>query len=1626
MTELATAWVTIMANTRGMQGDIRRALNQAENTRLAPRVDQSGMARQGRQAGDLFAGGFKQAMGALAAVTVGAGVVDQFKQIMNVGLDYTRNMNTMKVVSSATAAEMAKVAEQARKLGQDATIPATSVNDAAEAMVELAKGGFTAKQSMDAAKGSLQLAAAAGIQAGEAATIQSQVLQTFALGADNATRVSDVLANAANASSAEIGDVAQALQQGGLVANQFGVSMEDAAATIALLANNGVKGSDAGTLMKTALQALTDQGNPAQGAIEKLGLTVYGANGKFVGMHTLLDQLGAASKRMSKEQYDAATATLFGSDAMRLAGVAVKDGAKSWDAARIAIGKTGSAADVANAKAQGLPGAWERVKNAVEGMQLKAYDALQGPLTKLADTGSKSLDWLSNAADRAGASIARTWKQITTNATIQGLGGDSVAAFQGMLSAFQALAPAAGEIAASLAKATGALGVGTWQLFVTALEAGAGVLNIVAPLLQGVAGFMSDHQALVTAAAGAWLLFRTVPALMGRVSGATAGAASAMSRLSGAASGSAMAGTRARLTAIVGDYRNIGAAAQRTGQQVSQWTRVMNSLSNNSQTVRNMSNAFMGASTQAGAFAGALRAGVQPALGSVRSATSGVIGALGGPWGAAFAAAGVAAMLIVSKNQKSAQSFDALQDSIKNVAKTKVALDEALINARGASTDQNVKDAGLERLQAYRDQLEAESKRVGSPLDNLRANGQSLFSFDSMFGYEGNSQAEQIEQEAGAAKSAIKALDDLKMTQQSLADVTYGSQGAFDAMIMKLNASGDAGKRVAADMQKARTEFQQQQGIAQKLVPGMHQLAEAFRVLGDRSATAADKSNALKNALDALNPARTLGDAVAAHDRVLQQVAQSTQEAADKTKGFGAELLNLDGSVNTSKANGLALRDALKEIVDASAEAASKGQPVAEINAKNAEALRQLAAQYGTTVEKLTTAYNTLGGKDIDMLVRLSGAPEATQKLTAVARAFAATPNAKEIVVKATDVAGAEDKIRALGFTVQDMKDGTVKITANTDEAKAKLLDVLNTVKGFPPGAQVRVDAPGGQGVLELLNSLGAKAREGNNKSIEVEAPNAPGVKQLLEALNLTVRSDNGKSVVVSLSGVEAAQAKIRELTAPAVKTVTVVGTGQSISTDAQGNRGSLPDRAHGAIVPMAAGGLRYMSSKPTTAGIYAGRGAGTIFAEQETGGEAYIPLAGAKRGRSTAILAEVARMFGLGLVRQFEDGGVTIEAFKQYAQSFAGKPYVWGDDDCSGVQSKLTNFLTGSSGRFATGNQGAALAARGFQQGDPPAGQAAYWIGWVNGGPGGGHTAGTIVDPDGGNVNVEMGGAGGNGQYGGSAAGAQSFPNRMWLSLQGQGDPTSGSGGSGVTGGSGSAAITQAQANVTSAGAAVTRAQAKVDQDQAALDKLTSDGADQSKIDVASKKLQASQQALTAAEQKQTAANERLTELKTKQADGTDSKSGAGDNGGQSLGQSLWSGLLQGIGLDGSVFSNPLEWPNVKSLLAGINWGGGLLKGMGSKKDGDQTVTGTSGSDVASGFLGQLNLPNVGDYLKPIPKLEQKVQTPAMPGGPLPLQQPGVVVNGNVGYDPREFTQRIDAQRNQTIRRTLGAVRPG
>lgn len=413
--------------------------------------------------------------------------------------------------------------------------------------------------------------------------------------------------------------------------------------------------------------------------------------------------------------------------------------------------------------------------------------------------------------------------------------------------------------------------------------------------------------------------------------------------------------------------------------------------------------------------------------------------------------------------------------------------------------------------------------------------------------------------------------------------------------------------------------------------------------------------------------------------------------------------------------------------------------------------------------------------------------------------------------------------------------------------------------------------------------------------------------------------------------------------------------------TDALKGAGGTVLRALGLDGAASGGYVRGGLPGYTNGGQISGPGTGT--SDSILGFPAMVRVANGEfvtNARTTAQYLPLLQALNAGLplsdvlgkmLPRFADGGlVSADQLVEFARGVEGKPYVWGGTnwgDCSGAVSAIANYATGLSpfgSRFATATEGDELAKRGFKPGLGPSGS--LQIGWYNGGPGGGHTAATL--PDG--TNFEMGGARGNGQFGGSAAGASDseFTSRMHLppeaftGLDG-GAPTVGSSTSARGAGTYTAAtssqlsassrkVDTARTSAKNASQSVDDATYRRDKAQARLDEAKSKGKG---VDDAQHSLDVANRELADAKERQAKAHDRVTEAENADAElrtkgkfkeGSSSSSGGDGLSGADFGKTFVSGALESIGLDGSLFSNPLEWPTVKSLMAGVNYAGGLL----------------------------------------------------------------------------------------------------
>lgn len=262
------------------------------------------------------------------------------------------------------SADMEGLRKLALQLGADTVFSAT---EAGNAMVELAKGGMTeADIKGGALAASMDLAAAGQLNLADAAATTVQMMGSFGLGAGDAARIADALAGAANASSADVSDLTQAMSQCSAQASLAGWSLEETAAALALFADNGIKGSDAGTSLKTMLQRLAAPTDEAATAMQTYGIEARDSEGHMKGVADIAAELQGKLGTLSEAERDMALQTIFGSDASRAAAIMMKTGADGLAKYTDATNDATAAETMAAAQKGDLSWALENMQGSLE------------------------------------------------------------------------------------------------------------------------------------------------------------------------------------------------------------------------------------------------------------------------------------------------------------------------------------------------------------------------------------------------------------------------------------------------------------------------------------------------------------------------------------------------------------------------------------------------------------------------------------------------------------------------------------------------------------------------------------------------------------------------------------------------------------------------------------------------------------------------------------------------------------------------------------------------------------------------------------------------------------------------------------------------------------------------------------------------------------------------------------------------------------------------------------------------------------------------------------------------------------------------------------------------------------
>lgn len=336
---------------------------------------------------DNISGKLTSAGGKLTA-TITAPIVAIGAVAIKSGNEFIKTMNTVAAVTDASGADFKRLEAAAVEWGQKTSF---SAKDAADAMLQLGKAGFTTDQTISALPSTLQLAAAANMSLGDAANLTANVMKTFGLQVTDLAAANDILAKAANSSTIDVADLRESLKYVGPIAHQAGAGLAETSAAMAIMGEAGIKGSMAGTSLRNAMTSLMNPTKAEAELMQQLGLSSAYSNGKLMDMATVVDTLRAKSADTAEIM------ALFGDRAgPAMATLVAKGGDALRELTKQLENSEGAAKRMEEAAMQGLPGAFERMRGGIETAATALLRALEPSLTRVADGIARLSEFIAN------------------------------------------------------------------------------------------------------------------------------------------------------------------------------------------------------------------------------------------------------------------------------------------------------------------------------------------------------------------------------------------------------------------------------------------------------------------------------------------------------------------------------------------------------------------------------------------------------------------------------------------------------------------------------------------------------------------------------------------------------------------------------------------------------------------------------------------------------------------------------------------------------------------------------------------------------------------------------------------------------------------------------------------------------------------------------------------------------------------------------------------------------------------------------------------------------------------------------------------------------------------------------
>lgn len=335
-----------------------------------------------------------------SAAVIGVASVAAAKKTIDVGKSFEAGMSEVQAISGASGKDLEKLSAKAKQMGATTKFSAT---ESATALKYMAMAGWKTNQMVSGLSGVMNLAAASGEDLGTVSDIVTDSMTAFGLKAKDSGHFADVLAKASSSSNTNVAMMGETFKYVAPLAGSMKYSIEDTATAIGLMANAGIKGSQAGTELRSILTRLVKPPKDAAAALSALGISTTKADGSMKPMRQTMAELREKFSGLTDSQKSQYAAAIAGQEAMSGLLAIVNASDSDFNKLQKAIdNSSGAAKKQADIMNNNLQGALYDLGSAAEAVGIGIYEYIKTPLTKAVGVGTKQLRILSSKLKKGG------------------------------------------------------------------------------------------------------------------------------------------------------------------------------------------------------------------------------------------------------------------------------------------------------------------------------------------------------------------------------------------------------------------------------------------------------------------------------------------------------------------------------------------------------------------------------------------------------------------------------------------------------------------------------------------------------------------------------------------------------------------------------------------------------------------------------------------------------------------------------------------------------------------------------------------------------------------------------------------------------------------------------------------------------------------------------------------------------------------------------------------------------------------------------------------------------------------------------------------------------------------------